>query len=166
MPQRLRLRLWLLRQHLTRGAFRLRRAQPSLWRRVVSRIVLARRARGSPFQEDGPRGVARVDGIRVINLRSRPDRLKDALAELRRLGIDRVERFDAVAHENRALGCSLSHAGCLQQMLDRGWDSMLVCEDDAQFLLDRRRLDVLIDAFLDDPEAEVACLAYFVWETR
>jgi hypothetical protein len=45
-------------------------------------------------------------------------------------------------------------------MLDHGWRAMMVCEDDARFLADRAELDVLVDAFLDDPSAEVACLAY------
>ena len=111
-------------------------------------------------------GIARLDGVRVINLRSRRDRLASALAEFGRLGIEQVERFEAVSDENRALGCSISHARCLEEMLSRGWDTMLVCEDDVEFLLDRPRLDALVDAFLDDPRAEIACLAYFVWQSR
>jgi hypothetical protein len=38
----------------------------------------------------------------------------------------------------------------------------MICEDDAEVLLAREELDALVEAFLDDPAAEVACLAYFL----
>jgi hypothetical protein len=45
-------------------------------------------------------------------------------------------------------------------MLDREWPAMMVCEDDASFLVGRRQLDVLVDRFLEDERAEGACLAF------
>lgn len=167
VPQRWRLRVWLAYKYFAPGAFRLRGAQPSRRSRLVSHVALARRAADLPVAGTGTRsGLARLDGVRVINLRSRPDRLASALAEFERLGIERADRFEAISDDNRALGCSISHTRCLEEMLARGWDNMLVCEDDVEFLLDRRRLDALVDAFLDDPRAEVVCLAYFVWQSR
>ncbi|HZT15350.1 MAG TPA: glycosyltransferase family 25 protein [Gaiellaceae bacterium] len=161
LPRRWRLRLWLAYSRLTPGAFRLRRAQPSLRRRLLARVELERRAAA------GSRGgLARLSGARVINLRSRPDRLETVKAELARIRLDEVDVFEGIAHENGLLGCGLSHRACLEQMVERGWESMLVCEDDVQFLLDRRHLDVLVDAFLDDPAADVANLAYFTWSSR
>lgn len=161
VPQRWRLRLWLAYRFLTPGAFRLRRAQPSLRQRAVARVELARRA-----ATDRRGGVSRLSGIRVINLPSETERLAATMDELLALDIRHAERFEAVARDDGALGCALSHLACLEEMGERGWTSMLVCEDDAEFLVDRSRLDVLVDAFLDDPRAEVACLAYFVWESR
>ena len=32
-----------------------------------------------------------------------------------------------------------------------------ICEDDARFRVSRKELDVLVDAFIDDSTAEVAC---------
>lgn len=104
-------------------------------------------------------GLARLDALVVINLASRTDRLAGFSAEMQRLRADFV-RFDAEAHRKGIIGCTRSHAACVRMMLDRGWRAMMVCEDDARFLVDRPELDMLVDAFLDDPLAEVACLAY------
>jgi glycosyl transferase family 25 len=159
LPQPLRLRLWLLRQWFTRESFLLRRAQPSRWQRLRARAVLRRRATGSPS------GVERLSGVMVINLASRPDRLAAFTAETERLDLH-VERLEGIQDANGALGCSLSHVECARRMLARSWESMMVCEDDVEFRVGRRELDVLLDEFLDDPEADVACLAYFAGRTR
>jgi hypothetical protein len=161
VPQRWRLRLWLLRDSVRPESLRRRRAQPSPVRKVIARAAIARRRR----RLGRPAGVDRLSAVRVINLESRPDRLASFETEMERLGIERVDRFEAIPNDDGLLGCGLSHRDCLRQMVDNGWDSMLMCEDDAQFVVDRGTLDVLVDAFLDDPVAEVACLAYYVWES-
>lgn len=163
LPQRYRLRLWLLRQYFSRESYRLRRAQPSWRQRLLARIALARSAER---RRGRPSGIERLSAVRVINLGSRPDRLAAFMAEMRKLEIDGVERFDAIPAESGALGCALSHAELARQLLRNGWESMMVCEDDVEFLVSRERLDVLVDAFLDDPDADVACLAYFVRRSR
>jgi hypothetical protein len=163
LPQRYRLKLWLLRHSFARESLRLRRAQPSLLQRQRARVVLNRRARRAMGRRSG---VARLSAVMVINLRARPDRLAAFTEEMDKLGIDGVHRFDAISDDNAALGCSLSHVECAKQLLANGWESMMVCEDDVAFRLDRPRLDVLVDEFLDDAEADVACLAYFVQRSR
>ena len=147
LPQRYRLRLWLLRQYFTRESLATRRAQPSRLQRLVARAALAMR-RGGPG--DGPRGLERLGSVMLINLESRPDRLEQATAEMQRLGIHQAERFDAIPSANGALGCALSHAECLRRLLAKDWDAMMVCEDDVEFLVERSHLDALVDAFLDD----------------
>ena len=74
--------------------------------------------------------------------------------------------FDAIARDDGLLGAGLSHRGCLQEMLERNWESMLVCEDDVEFLVDGPRLDLLVDEFLDDDSADIACLGFFTWKSR
>ena len=120
--------------------------------------------RGGPG--DGPRELERLGSVMLINLESRPDRLEQATAEMQRLGIHQAERFDAIPSANGALGCALSHAECLRRLLAKDWDAMMVCEDDVEFLVERSHLDALVDAFLDDAAADVACLAYFVRRSR
>jgi glycosyl transferase family 25 len=102
----------------------------------------------------------------VINLASRPDRLAGFTAETERLHIRGVERLEGIQDANGALGCSLSHVECARRMLASSWETMMVCEDDVEFRVGRRELDVLLDEFLDDAEAQVACLAYFAGHTR
>lgn len=138
--------------------FRLHRAWEYFARRCWR--IVATGATGHRVRHWRGGGVARLDAVIVINLASRTDRLAGFTAEIRRLGIERVVRFDAIRHENGNIGCTRSHAACARMMIDRGWEAVMVCEDDARFIADRPELDVLVNAFLDDPVAEVACLAY------
>jgi hypothetical protein len=102
----------------------------------------------------------RLPAVVVINLRSRADRLASFTAEIERLRIEGVIRFDAIRDSVGILGCTRSHAECARMMIERGWEFMMVCEDDARFRVDRAQLDLLVEAFLEDPSAEVACLGY------
>ena len=96
----------------------------------------------------------------VINLAHRHDRLSDFSDEMRRLRIDNVRRFEAIGHADGMIGCTRSHVACVQMMIDNGWNTAMFCEDDARFTASRDELDILTNAFLDDPAAEVACFAY------
>ena len=81
-----------------------------------------------------------LDDIRhalYINLDSRNDRrehvetqlaaLKDGMSNLK------PERFNAIKHNNGAIGCSMSHLRCIKLAQERNWDHVLVCEDDVLF---------------------------------
>ncbi len=164
LPQRYRLRLWLVRNYFRWGSFKLRRAQPSWLERTVARRVIKQRARR--LGERAPVGVERLDGAVVINLDSRPDRLESFSREIARLGIQGVLRLPGTVHESGAIGCTTSHVRALDLMEANEWASMIVFEDDAQFVVDRSTLDVLVDAFLSDEHADVACLAYFARRSR
>ena len=107
-----------------------------------------------------PTGAQRLDAILVINLARRGDRLAKFDAEMKRLKISSYTRFEAIEDEVGILGCTLSHAACVRQIVDRSLSCAMICEDDARFLVTREELDVLVEAFLDDDQAEVACLAY------
>jgi GR25 family glycosyltransferase involved in LPS biosynthesis len=110
--------------------------------------------------KSGPRGVDRLDAIVVVNLAERPDRLEDFEREMRRLGVTEYTRFEAIRGTPGILGCTRSHAECMRQIIERSYGCTMICEDDARFLVSREELDVLIDAFLDDPRTDVALLAY------
>jgi hypothetical protein len=104
-------------------------------------------------------GVARLRSIVVINLESRPDRLTSFEAEMNRLGMH-AERFNAIADSPGILGATRSHAECLKPFAEDPHGCVMVCEDDAVFKVGRLYFDYLVDCFLDDQSAEVACLAF------
>ena len=76
-----------------------------------------------------------------INLESRADRRAHVEAQLASLkhsanGLSTLvaERFNAIKHATSgAIGCSMSHLRCIQLAKARGWDHVLVCEDDVLF---------------------------------
>lgn len=75
------------------------------------------------------------EGVILINLDSRPDRLARSLEELARQGVgDCVTRLSAVRHDNGLFGCSLSHVEAVHQARARGWRSVLILEDDIRFV--------------------------------
>lgn len=104
-------------------------------------------------------GVERLDRVLVLNLDDRADRLRSFTEGARRLGLH-AARFPAIQDEVGIIGCTLSHIAMLRTMITEGWQAVMICEDDAVFRVSRDKLDVLVDAFLDDDGAEVACLAY------
>jgi GR25 family glycosyltransferase involved in LPS biosynthesis len=111
-------------------------------------------------------GIERIPSITVINLKARADRLAGFTDEMQKLGIENVRRFEAFSDEVGAIGCTRSHAGVMREMIDKGWPSMMVCEDDLRFRTSREKLDALVDAFLDDDRAEVACLEFNAQRTK
>ena len=68
-----------------------------------------------------------------INLINRTDRKSYIERELEKVGI-KAERFNAIKLQNGAIGCSMSHLKILQTAKQNGWDHVLICEDDIQFL--------------------------------
>ena len=97
--------------------------------------------------------------IRIINLESRADRLRETEAELVRMGITRWSRFSAVKDSNGALGCALSHSQLMEQV--HGLEpAVMVCEDDIEFLVSPEELRTLVNEFLANPALDVLCLAF------
>ena len=82
--------------------------------------------------------------IVVINLHERSDRRREIDGELRRAGLSlvhpRVELFAATRPDQAAgfpsigaHGAFLSHLGVMERMVDQGWETALVLEDDMAF---------------------------------
>lgn len=68
----------------------------------------------------------------VVNLESRPDRLKDIKFEMDYIGWD-YELFNAVA-KNNYMGCTLSHLSIIKLARERGYKRVMVIEDDCVFM--------------------------------
>lgn len=77
--------------------------------------------------------------ILCINLKSRLDRKTHAIKELEKLnktlfsGYTIYDAHKSKRYEHKALGCNLSHIGCLQYAAKENWPMVLICEDDITF---------------------------------
>ena len=76
--------------------------------------------------------ISGIEHALYINLASRTDRKQHVEAQLKLVGIS-AERFNAVKLPDGALGCSMSHLKCLLTAKEKGWDHVLICEDDITF---------------------------------
>ena len=65
-----------------------------------------------------------------INLENRPERNGLTISELRKLGIKKPNRFNAIKHDIPLVGCALSHIGVLEKAKELNWDYVIVFEDD------------------------------------
>ena len=78
-----------------------------------------------------------------INLDHRTDRRAEVEKEFEEKGLT-VERFPATQYSPGAIGCNLSHIGVLNLAKERGYESVMIFEDDFQFLVSKSEWDDLI----------------------
>lgn len=97
---------------------------------------------------------------KYINLRYREDRNQQAKIALKSVGLDTVERFDAIQAPIGALGCALSHVAVLESLFKSKVGVALVCEDDIEFVGNARQLATVLEDFMRRPELDVLCLSY------
>jgi hypothetical protein len=108
----------------------------------------------------------RLYGPLVINLDSRPDRLTQIADEFKKLNMSFIRLSASSDYKNPAIACMDSHCRCLEQYLhsiqskDGEKEAVFVCEDDAQFNINKPNLDNHINEFLDS-NADVLCLGYY-----
>ena len=91
--------------------------------------------------------LADIKNIFYINLESRPDRRAHIEAQLPLIGLTTFQRFNAVQTPNGLIGCCLSHIQCLELAKQRGYDHVLIVEDDMLFI-DPALFKKQINAFL------------------
>ena len=65
-----------------------------------------------------------------INLENRPERNLDTIVELKKLGIKKPNRFNAIKHEIPLVGCAMSHIACIERAKELNWDYVIIFEDD------------------------------------
>jgi GR25 family glycosyltransferase involved in LPS biosynthesis len=92
-----------------------------------------------------------------INLDRRIDRRLESEEEFRKMNLD-VERFSAVEYSPPSIGCNLSHIEVLKLARSRGYASVMIFEDDFQFIVSKEEWDQLITRL---PESyDVVMLSY------
>jgi len=116
-----------------------------------------------------------IHHIVYINLAHRTDRRAEVEGELASMGLS-GERFDAIKEKPGLVGCGKSHLAVLELAKERGWEHVLILEDDFQFVVDKDAANAQLQAFFDleipydvlmlshgmdsaDPYNEVVCRA-------
>lgn len=89
-----------------------------------------------------------IQNIVYINLDRRTDRRLEMEQQLLEMGLS-GERFAAIQTDPGVIGCAQSHLAVLELARDRGWDHVLVLEDDFMFLLNREGVDRQLNEFFD-----------------
>lgn len=77
--------------------------------------------------------ISDIKHVFFINLERRPDRKEHVINQLRSIGIECAERFNAVQMANGAIGCSISHLKLLEIAKAHNWEHILIVEDDIEF---------------------------------
>lgn len=112
----------------------------------------------------------RFDAVVYINLMHRKDREQLVLAELSRLNISehKIHRIEAV-HDflNGHRGCAQSHYLALELARQKGWDNVLILEDDMEFTSDQETVETVVEQFFQyfANEWDVFFLAANVFES-
>lgn len=87
--------------------------------------------------EDGLNKIEDIQFGLYINLKAREDRREYVENQFNRLSLNdtfNIQRFDAVSLSNPSIGCAMSHLKCIEHAREKGWDHILICEDDITFL--------------------------------
>lgn len=84
----------------------------------------------------------------IINLKRRPDRLKSIIKEMDYMGWE-YEIFEAVDTGNY-MGCTLSHLEIFEICKSRGYDKVMIIEDDTYFMPYAKDLISKVENELDD----------------
>jgi glycosyl transferase family 25 len=77
-----------------------------------------------------------IDKVVYINLDNREDRrqIMRRFVDEGRIPDEKVMRYSAIKHSIGIVGCALSHIGVLKMARDNKWKSVLILEDDLQWI--------------------------------
>ena len=105
----------------------------------------------------------KIDGIFYINLDHRTDRREEIEGELAKAGITNYERFPAIRSSPGIIGCGLSHLAVLKLARSRGYNNVLIFEDDFEFLVGSDTFRKYMgDLFAEVKSYDVIMLAYAI----
>jgi len=78
----------------------------------------------------------KIGGAFYINLDARTDRRKEFEGEMEKMGIS-CERFSAIKGNPGLVGCGYSHMAVIKEAQRRGYESVLIFEDDFELIVDK-----------------------------
>jgi hypothetical protein len=107
--------------------------------------------------------------IVVISLETRQDRREKFATVMKSFGLARYEMIDAIdgpttfqklpRHRAATKACSESHKIGLERGLSAGKLAVMVCEDDIEFLENKKEVGKILQEFLGDSRLDVLCLS-------
>lgn len=102
-----------------------------------------------------------IDHVFYINLSHRNDRREHMEKLFQQFGIDEYERFEAIQNDYGILGCTKSHQMVYKIAKERGYKSILIFEDDFEFLVSLDTFeDTMKQLFCNDLHADVVMFSY------
>lgn len=107
--------------------------------------------------------VDKIDRVFYINLKKRVDRKQEIEDELNKVGLLEIsECFEAIETPGFGIhGCGLSHLNVLKLSKERGYENIIIFEDDFVFLVKREEFYEQIKCFFDlQLDYDVCFLAY------
>jgi hypothetical protein len=100
----------------------------------------------------------RIPKIFVINLPHRTDRLESIKKELERMGLlDKMEIIEGViigGPECAPAGIAEAHARCIDLARERGYEMVMILQDDCKFLVSKDTFNNEIETFLNTAPAD------------
>jgi len=94
-----------------------------------------------------------------INLDERNDRMISCENELKKIGLDRPNRFSAIKNEVGIIGCGLSHLKCLMEAKKDNLDYICIFEDDIIISKPNQVKNIVNRILQNNVEWDVLCLA-------
>lgn len=101
----------------------------------------------------------KLENIYYINLDTRGDRKVHVENELKKMGWDNYQRFNATKMKNGRVGCSMSHLKLLQTAKEKDLEYIVIIEDDIMFTQPELYNDMLEKFFNYNLEYDVLLLA-------
>lgn len=123
---------------------------PELWEKFECFI----KNKNYTFSKTNNNNIKLYMHIYLINLEERKDRLEKMKAEFKKLNLN-FEIFKAIKNNNGALGCTLSHIECLKIAKNNNYEYCMICEDDAEFYIDNKKIDFFIKEFMKNKNLKV-----------
>lgn len=82
-----------------------------------------------------------------INLEKREDRNNNTIKQLKKIGIEKPNRFKAVETDVGIIGCGMSHLQVIKKAKELDWDYVVVFEDDID-IIEPRLLKIKVKSLM------------------
>lgn len=106
-----------------------------------------------------------IDKVYYINLDSRTDRNDHITKELDKMGIDneKIIRVRGIIHQLGYVGCGLSHISIIKDAIEKGYNNIIIFEDDFEFTVDKDTFNKKLEWFFQNISSyNITLLSYYL----